>query len=112
VKVPTSKLYFVTSAPGEWLQHSVNALPGVPSVAVPMLYTSYGVLAVTWVAAKPVMLAKDADPPQAAVSAINRILFDAARLTPVSCSEHGFVNVHSVVPTNAPFIVNCPTAYE
>jgi hypothetical protein len=40
VKVPTSKLYFVTSPPGEWLQHSVNALPGVPSVAVPKLYTS------------------------------------------------------------------------
>jgi hypothetical protein len=47
VKIPTSKLYFSTSAPGEWLQHNVKPLPGVPSVAVPKPYTSYGELAVT-----------------------------------------------------------------
>jgi hypothetical protein len=52
------------------------------------------------------MLANDADDPQAAVSAIKRISFDAARPTPEICNEHPAVNVHSVVPTRAPFIVN------
>jgi hypothetical protein len=39
VKVLTVKLYRSVSPPGEFAQHSVNALPGVPSVAVPKLYS-------------------------------------------------------------------------
>jgi hypothetical protein len=38
-----------------------------------------------------------------------RITFDVARPTPESCSEHVSVNVQSVGPVSAPFIVNAPT---
>jgi hypothetical protein len=38
-----------------------------------------------------------------------RITFDVAKPTPESCSEHVSVNVQSVGPVNAPFIVNAPT---
>jgi hypothetical protein len=59
------------------------------------------------------MLASETpEAPQESVEAITRTSFVATSPTPVSCSRQGIVNVHSVVPVSAPFIVNAPTKYE
>jgi hypothetical protein len=72
-------------------------------------------LAFTCVAEKPTMLANGAlvaSPPHEFVDAIKRTLFVAAKVTPDIVMVHPVVNVHSVVPVKAPFIVNAPTKYE
>jgi hypothetical protein len=62
---------------------------------------------------RPETLASDAEAaPQASVDAITRTSFVDTSPTPESCSRHGIVKVHSVVPVKAPFIVNAPTKYE
>jgi hypothetical protein len=50
--------------------------------------------------------------PHESEDAISRTSFVAAKLTPDICNVHPAVNVHCVVPVNAPFIVNAPTKYE
>jgi hypothetical protein len=113
VNIPTAKLYFCTSAPGECDQHNVYPPNGVPAVAVPKPYTRYVVgAAFTCVAEKPVMLANGAsvaESPHESDDAISRTLFVASKFTPDICKVHPVVNVHSVVPVSAPFIVNAPT---
>ena len=63
----------------------------------------------TCVAEKPVMLAKDADVPHESADEIKRTSFVAAKFTPEICKMQAVASVHSVVPVNAPFIVNAPT---
>jgi hypothetical protein len=55
------------------------------------------------------MLARDAEVPHESADAINRTSFVAAKFTPEICKMQAVVSVHSVVPVNAPFIVNAPT---
>jgi hypothetical protein len=58
------------------------------------------------------MLANDADVPHESDDAIMRIWLEIAKPSPVSCREHGEVNVHCVMLVRGPFIVNAPTKYE
>jgi hypothetical protein len=50
--------------------------------------------------------------PHEFVDAIKRTWFVASKFTPDIVMVHPVVNVHLVVPTNAPFIVNVPTLYK
>jgi hypothetical protein len=83
---------------------------------VPSPYTRYVEgLACTCVAENPVMLANGAsvaESPHESEDAISRTWFVDAKPTPDICNVHPFVNVHCVVPVNAPFIVKAPTKYE
>ena len=58
------------------------------------------------------MVASETTNPQESVEEITLTSFVDASPTPESCRRQGEVNVHSVVPASAPFIVNAPTKYE